>query len=228
VGSSPLRGLFELAIAVRRKLSPPAQKREIVAGLNRVFAARVVGCADLRAAAHGEQGLLHATVEHGCQTSAERLQLWSAFADAVAPAIVLAGLQRKTDGLAEYATLRHDHALYSLCRARRGPMIHVLALHRDGDCAPFSEHDRELVEAFHVTCRELLDMHADLNRLPRRCHPPFELLLRGLSEKAIAAQLRLSIHTVHEYIKVIYTLYGVSSRGELIAQWLEGAARAVV
>ena len=196
-----------------------------MAGLHRVFSARVTGYAELRAAEYGEAGVLHATVEHGCETNDDRHRLWSIFSDHVAPGVLLATLQRRSEERThDAATIRHDHALYSICRKRRGPILHALALQRDGDSAPFTEHDRELVGAFHVACRELLDMHSELNRLPRRCHPAFELLLRGMSEKAIASELRLSTHTVHEYTKLIYSRFGVSSRGELMALWLEGAA----
>jgi hypothetical protein len=209
-------------MAVSGKLSPPAQKREIVGRLQRVFGARVVGCADLRPAEPANGDVVHAAVEQGCHTSADSQQLWAALGDEMAQ------LRQATPRLPDAATIRRDHALYSLCRARRGPIIHVLALQRGWQSAPFTEDDRELLGTFHVACRELLDMHSELNRLPRRCHPPFELLLQGMSEKAIASQLQLSIHTVHEYTKVIYNRFGVSSRGELIALWLEGAAPRVV
>jgi hypothetical protein len=225
VGCVSVRALLELAIVVRCKLSPTAQRRELVAGLQRVFAARVAGHADLRPPEPGEHGVVHATFEHGCATSDERLQLWTRFTHAVTPEARLAALARKTtDPPFDAATIQHDHALYILCPGRRGLTIHALTLQRDRDSPPFTDGERDLVEAFYVTCRELLDMLAELDRLPRRCHPPFELILRGMSEKAIASELGLSIHTVHEYVKLTYNHFGVSSRGELTALWLEGAA----
>ena len=45
-------------------------------------------------------------------------------------------------------------------------------------------------------------------------------LLRGDSEKQIAAKLNLSRHTVHVYVKSLYRHYNVSSRGELLARWV--------
>jgi len=45
-------------------------------------------------------------------------------------------------------------------------------------------------------------------------------LLEGDSEKQVALKLKLSPHTVHEYVKDLYTELGVSSRGELLAQWV--------
>ena len=49
--------------------------------------------------------------------------------------------------------------------------------------------------------------------------PVFDLLLLGLSEKAVAAQLRLSRHTVHIHIHHIYRAFGVHSRPELMARF---------
>jgi DNA-binding NarL/FixJ family response regulator len=57
-------------------------------------------------------------------------------------------------------------------------------------------------------------------RLPRRTQPVLRGLLDGHSEKRVARDLRLSPHTVHEYVKLIYRAYGVTSRAELIVQCL--------
>ena len=45
-------------------------------------------------------------------------------------------------------------------------------------------------------------------------------LLEGDAEKQVAAKLGLSKHTVHEYVKMIYQQLGVSSRSELLSQWV--------
>jgi len=47
-----------------------------------------------------------------------------------------------------------------------------------------------------------------------------EGLLRGLSEKRVAAEYGQSQHTVHGHIKSIYKKYGVTSRSALMALWL--------
>ena len=47
------------------------------------------------------------------------------------------------------------------------------------------------------------------------------LLLAGDGEKQIAAKLKLSRHTVHQYVKAIYKHFEVSSRGELLAMWVK-------
>src|SRR5436309_12967625 len=57
--------------------------------------------------------------------------------------------------------------------------------------------------------------------LPPRIRQTLASLLGGYSEKQIANSLRLSQHTVHVYVKQIYRHYKVSSRGELLARWIQ-------
>lgn len=46
-----------------------------------------------------------------------------------------------------------------------------------------------------------------------------QCLAAGCSEKEIALSLKLSVHTVHEYVKQIHRRFDVHSRGELLAWW---------
>lgn len=46
-------------------------------------------------------------------------------------------------------------------------------------------------------------------------------LLSGLTEKQVANQLRLNIHTVHNTIIGLYRRFGVRNRSSLTALWLE-------
>ncbi|XZE19443.1 response regulator transcription factor [Pirellulaceae bacterium SH449] len=48
----------------------------------------------------------------------------------------------------------------------------------------------------------------------------FMLLLKGASRKTIASQLKLSDHTITDYIKEIYKKFEVTSRAELLVQFL--------
>src|SRR4051794_35902497 len=48
----------------------------------------------------------------------------------------------------------------------------------------------------------------------------FRGITQGLSEKQIANALGLSVHTVHVYVKDIYVKAGVSSRAQLLAQFV--------
>lgn len=50
------------------------------------------------------------------------------------------------------------------------------------------------------------------------------LMLKGLSEKQIAADLGLSINTAHRYVTLLYRRYGVRNRASLMALWLKPPA----
>jgi DNA-binding CsgD family transcriptional regulator len=56
--------------------------------------------------------------------------------------------------------------------------------------------------------------------LSRRQVETLGLLLSGLSEKEIAAALRLSINTVHHYVKTIHVRFAVQTRAELMARFV--------
>jgi DNA-binding NarL/FixJ family response regulator len=63
-----------------------------------------------------------------------------------------------------------------------------------------------------------------LNRateLPPRLRQTLECLLAGDTERQVALKLSLSVHTVHDYVKALYTHFGVSSRGELLSKWMQ-------
>ena len=57
----------------------------------------------------------------------------------------------------------------------------------------------------------------DGKELAGRLRETLAILLEGKSEKQAAVELDLSHHTVHVYVKVLYKLFGVSSRCELLA-----------
>jgi DNA-binding NarL/FixJ family response regulator len=60
-----------------------------------------------------------------------------------------------------------------------------------------------------------------LPNLSPRMQQTLQRLLVGDSEKQIAHQLGLSRHTVHVYVKALYRGFGVSSRGELLACFVQ-------
>lgn len=105
---------------------------------------------------------------------------------------------------------------------------YVISLHRPWGARPFSERERRLVDLFHRESRALVPAPPPPSGaesplpspLPPQLQRTLEALLRGLSEKEVAAELGLSQHTVHEYVGVIYRRFGVRSRGELFAQRL--------
>jgi DNA-binding CsgD family transcriptional regulator len=74
-------------------------------------------------------------------------------------------------------------------------------LHRGGVDVPAKEH---------------------VNKLSNRQRQVLLLLLSGDSVKQIARKLSLSAYTVNGHLKMIYERFHVSSRGELLAQFLAG------
>ncbi|MFO0746097.1 MAG: helix-turn-helix transcriptional regulator [Myxococcota bacterium] len=63
---------------------------------------------------------------------------------------------------------------------------------------------------------------ASAPKLSPRQRQTLEQLVRGKSEKEVAAALGLSLHTVHQYVKSLYRLYGVGTRAALVARVLGG------
>lgn len=59
-------------------------------------------------------------------------------------------------------------------------------------------------------------------RLSPRQRETLTLLLQGKTEKEVAVALGLSTHTVHQYVKGLYRVYGVTTRGALVARALQG------
>jgi DNA-binding NarL/FixJ family response regulator len=53
-----------------------------------------------------------------------------------------------------------------------------------------------------------------------RLRQTLELLLAGDSEKQIAGKLKLSPHTIHDYVKSVYRRFNVCTRAELLALWV--------
>ncbi len=57
--------------------------------------------------------------------------------------------------------------------------------------------------------------------LSPRMRQILDRLLAGDSEKQIASQLHVSVHTVHTYVKRLHKTLNVSSRGELLAKFVK-------
>lgn len=100
-------------------------------------------------------------------------------------------------------------------------------IYRALDRPPFTEAERDAVaytlrgiKWFH---RQLMLSHGVLvaaTTLTPTERTVLHLLLTGLSEKQIAAELERSPHTVHECITAIFRKFGVNNRAALMALWL--------
>jgi DNA-binding CsgD family transcriptional regulator len=56
--------------------------------------------------------------------------------------------------------------------------------------------------------------------LPRRMRQVFDALLQGLSEKQIAERLKLSPHTIHRHVTLLFRRLDVAGRPELMARYV--------
>lgn len=95
-----------------------------------------------------------------------------------------------------------------------------------GHPEPFGEGERQLVDLLHHESSWLYRDQAprgEIDSLPLspRARQTLRRLLDGRGEKQIAAEMRLSVNTVHHYVKAIYRHFDVSSRAELLARWME-------
>ena len=66
-------------------------------------------------------------------------------------------------------------------------------------------------------CSSTAAPDADAAKLAPREKETLTNLLRGLSDKEIASEMDLSPHTVRQYLKRIFRVYGVNSRAQLIS-----------
>ncbi len=107
---------------------------------------------------------------------------------------------------------------HMLCSTRTLGVSHVVdgfAFWRATGDHAFTDEDQAIIRILQHECPPFF---ADLEvPLSPRARATLEHLLRGASDKEIAAHLTLSPHTVHQYIKTIYRAYGVHSRWELIS-----------
>lgn len=112
-----------------------------------------------------------------------------------------------------------DDFIIAMCAVPELGVICSLELFRPWGGAPFGERERLLVQLvqeelsrdFRASCQPSV-------RLSTRQRQVLELLRRGLGEKQVAAELSVSPHTVHDYVKALYRAYRVASRGELLAK----------
>ena len=109
-------------------------------------------------------------------------------------------------------------------RDLRSRKIGLVARRGWGD-RPYSEEERDMLDlvakAFHWL---FLNLEADGYfgaplEVPVRQQQVLDGLLRGLSEKEIAAELMLSPRTVHKYVEHLFRHFQVNSRAQLMALW---------
>ena len=103
-----------------------------------------------------------------------------------------------------------------------------IGIYRNADRPLFSERESRIA---HILLSEVpwLHLHGwptergqSASQLFPRLRTVLNLLIEGWSRKRIAAELGLSIHTVHGYVKAIYDHFGVHSQAELLVRFTKG------
>jgi DNA-binding CsgD family transcriptional regulator len=117
-----------------------------------------------------------------------------------------------------------DDFILAMCAVPGVGAICSLELFRPWGSARFTEREQALVQLVqHELSRDFLASTQNAPRLSRRQGQVLELLRSGLGEKQVAAELDVSPHTVHDYVKALYRAHGVASRAELLAKVAEPA-----
>lgn len=111
-----------------------------------------------------------------------------------------------------------------------GKLWSGMGLHRSPGSPDFSERQRQMM---HLLFSEVSWLHngsaperdcSGVVSLSPRLRSVLLLLLDGQSQKEIASQLGLSVHTVRQYVKDLYKVLEVGSRGEFHRYFARGAA----
>jgi DNA-binding CsgD family transcriptional regulator len=91
----------------------------------------------------------------------------------------------------------------------------VLSVHRQLNSPAFVAHELAMMRFIRLICADFHPIPESL--LSPRLTQVLRQLERGQSEKQCARELRISHHTVHDYVKLLYKRFGVCSRGELLS-----------
>jgi DNA-binding CsgD family transcriptional regulator len=117
-----------------------------------------------------------------------------------------------------------DDFILAMCAVPGVGVICSLELFRPWGATRFTEREQALVQLVqHELARDFRVSLRHAPRLSPRQRQVLGLLRRGLGEKQVAAELDVSPHTVHDYVKALYKAHGVASRAELLAKVTEPA-----
>ncbi|MFN0132665.1 MAG: helix-turn-helix transcriptional regulator [Phycisphaerales bacterium] len=128
-----------------------------------------------------------------------------------------------------------DHYVFSILRARlyapSDEVFNSVWVHRPVGEPGFGRREWWIVHTVHAEVGKLIGGPLVApgkpapSGLTNRQRQTLARLLHGDSEKQIAAHLGLSPATVHEYVVAVYRHFGVSSRGELLARFIDPRLR---
>lgn len=124
---------------------------------------------------------------------------------------------------------RLDHQLTSLRYLRARKAVLGICISQGTGEPDFSERQRQLIAFLHdelvpLVGRSLVSaVEPSPWSLSPRLRQTLACLLEGDSEKQVAARLKLSVPTAHQYVTALYRHFGVSSRAQLLAHALRRA-----
>jgi DNA-binding CsgD family transcriptional regulator len=230
-----VRSIFRLIGEVRELGSDPQRWRpHMVRRLCKLVDAEIVISSEIHfRTSHGQQKLRVIDIGWGCDSEGNVWQIHTERDDETPDAYwLLAGqpapVTQQGEAVVPVKPAKPLHGgtcfILSQIALPHVGAVDQLGLHRTSGDQPFSSSAHRLVRLFHVELGRLWRKDA-LRRakdpaaaLPPRLTQTLAALLDGASEKQIAAQLELSRHTVHNYVKALHQRFGVSSRGELLAK----------
>jgi DNA-binding CsgD family transcriptional regulator len=129
----------------------------------------------------------------------------------------------RTPWISEYATpCRLAHFVGSARWVGPG-RVEGMGFMREVGERPFSDEERDVVHVVHAASSRLFEDGGP--HLAPRVRQTFEALLTGAADKDIAQRLGLGLHTVRQYVKIVFRTYGVKSRSELLAKQIRRSPR---
>jgi DNA-binding CsgD family transcriptional regulator len=120
-----------------------------------------------------------------------------------------------------------DGIIMSLCPIDR-TAFSIIGIYRSSSADLFTPRENRIA---HILLSEVPDLHAKgwpsdfgvtLPDLSSRHRTALALLVHGYSRQKIAESMKLSLHTINDYFKVIFAHFSVHSQAELIVRFRSG------
>lgn len=118
-----------------------------------------------------------------------------------------------------------NHVMFGFVPTGKNRWRVGIGLHRAHNDRPFSATAPII---FHIVCEGISELCrkvgppvSRLDAVPPRRRQVLERLLMGDSERLAASALAMTQHAVHAHVKALYRQFGVGSRGELLARFIE-------
>jgi DNA-binding CsgD family transcriptional regulator len=109
-----------------------------------------------------------------------------------------------------------------------GGLLSSIAIYRKAESAAFGQRESRIA---HIVLSEVPWLHlqgwpkkeaATVPLLSRRPIAVLHLLIDGMSRKEISTCLKISEHTVNDYVKVVFRHFGVNSQKQLVRRFHKG------